>query len=315
MDQLDVSIIIVNWNTKQLLHNCIESIYEQAGDVDYEIIVVDNGSTDGSAEMVKNEFPEAILLENSRNRGFAAANNQAIAIASGKYVFLLNSDTIILEGAIEKLKFFADSYPEVAVVGPRVLNPDGTHQLSCFMFPSILNMLLSVTYLYKVFPHSRFFGRERMTWWDRSITREVEVVSGCAMFVRREAFEQVGVMDATFFMYAEETDWCYRFKKSGWKVVFAPLAEITHFGGQSTSQRPAAMTVELRKSILKFVKNHQGSTAYLIARFLTAFFFAIRLPVWSAAALLRPHRRGEATIKIRAYATGIKDVLFSQLDA
>lgn len=311
---MDVSVIIINWNTKEILRDCLTSVYEQAGDVDYEVIVVDNASTDGSVEMVKNDFEQAVLIENAENRGFATANNQGIAIAKGRYVLLLNSDTVVLDGAIARTVDFADAHPRAGVTGCRVLNPDRTLQSTCFMFPSVLNMFLSSTYLYKLFPRSRFFGRERMTWWDRNDTREVDVVTGCFMLVRREAIDQVGPMDERFFMYAEETDWCYRFKKSGWQIMFTPAAEIVHLGGQSTAKRPVAMIIQLRLSILKFVRKHSGWAVQLIARFLTALFFAVRLPVWFAM-VFRSRRRSEATIKMQAYSAGIVDALFGRIDS
>jgi GT2 family glycosyltransferase len=310
---VDVSVIIVNWNTKDLLRDCLKSVYQCAGAMDYKIIVVDNASTDGSVEMVKNDFKQVILIENSDNKGFAAANNQGMAVAKGRYMLLLNSDTVVLDNAISDMVRFADENPQAAVVGCRVLNPDRTLQRTCFMFPSVLNMLLSSTYLYKLFPKSRFFGREQMTWWDRNDIRQVDVVTGCFMLVRREAIEQVGTMDEQFFMYGEETDWCYRFREKGWKVMFAPVGEIIHFGGQSAAQKPVAMIVQLRLSILKFIKKHYSRSAYLIARFLVTLFFAIRLPVWLAVALFRPTKRAEAAIKMKAYSTGVVDVLFGQV--
>ncbi|MEJ2649477.1 MAG: glycosyltransferase family 2 protein, partial [Sedimentisphaerales bacterium] len=151
---MDVSIVIVNWNTKDLLRDCLKSIGENTREVDYEIVVVDNNSTDGSAQMVKDEFEHVLLISNSENRGFAAANNQAVKIAKGRYILLLNSDTIVLDQAIEKTVVFADKHPDTAVTGCRVLNPDGTLQKTCFMFPSILNMFLAGIYLYKLFPKS-----------------------------------------------------------------------------------------------------------------------------------------------------------------
>lgn len=307
---MDASIIIVNWNTKKLLKDCLESVYEQAADMDYEIIVVDNASTDGSKEMVRSDFPDVVLVENKENRGFAAANNQGIAVAGGRYVLLLNSDTIVLDDSVAKTVAFADAHPQAGVVGCRVLNPDGTLQPTCFMFPSVLNMLLSSTYLYKLFPRSRFFGRERMTWWDRNDVREVDVVTGCFMLVRREAIEQTGLLDEQFFMYAEETDWCYRFKKNGWKVMFAPAGEIIHYGGQSATQMPVAMIVQLRLSILKFIRKHYGRLSHFIARLLVAFFFAIRLPIWLAVSFLHPRDRSTAAVKMQAYSTGIIGALF-----
>ncbi len=222
MKQSEISIIIVNWNTRDVLCDCLRTLYQQAGGIDFEVIVVDNASTDSSAEMVKVRFPNVILIENHENRGFAAANNQGMAIARGRYVLLLNSDTVVPDDTMPKMVAFAYNHPEAAVVGCRVLNPDGTLQPTCFMFPSLLNMVLSSTYLYKLFPGSKFFGRERMTWWDRNDAREVDVVTGCFMLVRREAIEQIGLLDEYFFMYGEETDWCYRFKQAGWKVIFTP---------------------------------------------------------------------------------------------
>jgi GT2 family glycosyltransferase len=312
---MNVSIIIVNWNTKALLRDCLTSVYGQIRDVDCEIIVVDNASTDGSKEMIKNDFPKVVLIENPVNRGFAAANNQGIAVAKGRYVLLLNSDTVVLDNCIANMISFADAHPRAGVTGCRVLNADRTLQRTCFMFPSILNLFLSSSYLYKVFPKSRFFGRELMTWWNADDVREVDIVKGCFMLVRREAIEKVGGLDENFFMYAEETDWCYRFKKSGWKVMFAPAGEIIHYGGRSTTQVPVAMIVQLRLSILKFIKKHYGWPSHLIARFLVALFFAARLPIWLATALLRPAARAEAAVKMKAYSTGVVDALFGQISA
>lgn len=310
-----MSVIIVSWNTKDILRNCLRSIYEQDYDISLEVSVIDNASIDGSAEMVRKDFPQVSLIENSENRGFAAANNQGIAIAKGRYVLLLNPDTIILDNAIEKTLSFADADPESAVVGCRALNPDRTLQPTCFMFPSILNMLLSSTYLYKLFPKSRFFGRERMTWWDRNDIREVDVVTGCFMLVRREAIEQIGLLDERFFIYGEETDWCYRFKQAGCKVMFTPCAEIIHLGGQSTQKKATAMIVQLRKSILQFMKKHHGPFIYRIACLLTVIFLAVRLPIWSIMAFFQHSESSEAGIKKRAYCTGIVNILFNRNDS
>ncbi len=314
MSITDVSIIVVNWNTQDILRNCLKSIYEQGGEVALEVIVVDNASTDGSADMVRKDFPQVILIENSENRGFAAANNQGIAKAMGRYILLLNSDTVILDKAIEKTISFADAHPESAVVGCRVLNPDRTLQPTCFMFPSILNMLLLTTYLYKLFPKSRFFGRERMTWWSRNDIREVDVVTGCFMLVRCEAIEQVGLLDERFFIYGEETDWCCRFKNAGWKVMFTPYTNIIHLGGQSTQKKATAMVVQLRKSILQFMKKYHSPFIYRIACLLTVIFLAVRLPIWSVIAFFQRSESSEAAIKKRAYYTGIVNILFGRTD-
>lgn len=309
---MDVSVVIVNWNTKDVLHDCLKSVCEQTKDIDYEIIVVDNASTDGSGEMVRNEFRQIKVMENRTNRGFAAANNQGIAIAKGRYVLLLNSDTLVLDQAIAKMVSFADAYPETAVIGCRVLNPDKTLQPTCFMFPSILNMLLSTSYLYKLFPRSKFFGRESMTWWNRDDVREVDVVTGCFMLVRREAIKQVGMMDERFFIYGEETDWCYQFKQAGWKVVFAPVGEIIHFGGRSAKLHPGPVLLQLRGSILCFIKKHRSPTQYVLACVLVSAFFTLRVPVWAVLALLPGVKRKSAWQRCRLYSRGALFSLFKR---
>ncbi len=295
---MDVSIVIVNWNTREILRNCLASIYTQAADgIGFEVIVVDNASGDDSGAMVKKEFPEVVLIQNIINKGFAAANNQGIVVSHGRYVLLLNSDTIVLKDALTSAVAFADRNPEAAAVGCRVLNPDRSLQQTCFMFPSILNMILSTTYLYKLFPRSRFFGRERMSWWDRSDVREVDVVTGCFMMVRREAIDKVGVMDERFFMYGEETDWCCRFKKAGYKVLFTPFTGIIHYGGQSTRQAATRMIFFNKGGTLLFLKKHKGYFAYALACLLTALFLFLRVPYWLIRALASSNNRRSEHLK------------------
>ena len=303
---MDISIIIVNWNTRELLRDCIRSVYEQTVDVNFEVIVVDNASSDGSVGMLRSDFPQVYLIENKENRGFAAANNQAIAVSRGRYILLLNSDTVVLDRAIEKTISFADKNPQAGAIGCQVLNSDRTIQKTCFMFPSVLNMFLSSSYLYKLFPKNRFFGRERMTWWDRNNVREVDVITGCYMLIRREAIQQIGLMDEKFFMYGEETDLCYRLKKKGWKSLFVPTPQIIHYGGQSSKNIRSDMLVQLRVSILYFMKKHYTWLTYRIACFLVVVFFLTRLPVWICIAIFSNKRQEEAWNKVKAYTTGIQ---------
>lgn len=286
---MDVSTVIVNWNTCDILRDCLASLYANTRDVEFEVIVIDNASSDGSVDMVKSEFPQVKIIANAENRGFAAANNQGIAATEGRYVLLLNSDTVVLDGAIDKVVAFADTYPKAGITGCRVLNEDKTLQLSCFMFPSVLNVFLLTTYLYKLFPKSKFFGRSRMTWWDGSDIREVDVVTGCFMLVRQEAIKQVGMMDEGFFMYWEETDWCYRFKQAGWKVMFTPDAQIIHIGGVSSKQVKPKMVWHWRKSMLLFFKKHKSLLAYLSVWILIALFFLTRVPYWRLRGIVSKH--------------------------
>ena len=293
MTRMDVSVIIVNWNTRDILKDCLESVFSQTKGVTFEAIVVDNGSTDGSCEMVRRDFPQVVLIDNAENRGFAQANNQGILAARGRYYLLLNSDTLVLNDAISGTVSYADGHPDVAVVGCRLLNRDRSLQMSCFMYPSITNMVLAATHLCHLFPRNRVCGRERLTWWDWKDERDVEVVAGAFMLVRRDAVEQVGLMDTSFFMYAEETDWCYRFKQAGWRIVYTPASEIIHLGGASSSKVANKMLLQLRGSLLLFFRKHRGTVAYGAACLLLALHFALRTPYWLVRAAISPDKGGD----------------------
>jgi len=293
---VDVSVIIVAWNVRQLLHDCLKSVYEKTRDVDFEVIYVDNASEDGSVEMVKEQFAEVRIIENDKNKGFIKANNQGIEIAQGRYVLLLNSDTILLDNAIAKTVRFADANPDAAVFGCKVLNPDRTIQRTCFMYPSVLNMFLAATYLYKIFPKSRFFGREHMTWWGFDEARQVETICGCFSLVRKEAIDQVGLMDERYFVYGDDPDWCYRFKKAAWKVMFTPDGRIIHYGGQTTSQKARAFRLQLEGSKLIFMKLHRSKAAFPFACLMAALFFFLRVPYWLTVGLLR-RKEGRRSIE------------------
>jgi hypothetical protein len=301
---MDVSIIVVAWNVRDFVYNCLKSVFEETKGIKFEAIYVDNGSEDDSIEMVKNEFPEVKIIENSENLGFIKANNQGIKIARGRYVLLLNSDTIILDNAIAKTVGFADGHQEAAVVGCKVLNPDKSLQRSCFMYPSILNAFLSATYLYKVFPKSRFFAREEMTWWDFDDVREVETIKGCFSLVRMEAIKQVGLMDELLFVYGDDIDWCYRFVKKGWKVLFTPEQRIIHFGGQTTKKTVSKFQHQLFGSVLIFVKKHYSYPTFLVYRFLTSLHFFIRTPYWFIVGIAREKERENAFQLFRSYLLG-----------
>jgi GT2 family glycosyltransferase len=277
---MDVSIIVVAWNVKELLGKCLQSVYEHTQGITFEVIYVDNASADGSVDMVRSDFPEVRIIENPENRGFIKANNQAIELAQGRYVLLLNSDTVLLENTITKTVQFADAHPQAAVVGCRVLNPDLTLQQSCFRFYSTLNMLLDLTYLSRLFPTNRFFGRKIYGGWDYNSVREVDVVVGCFSLVRMAAIQQVGVMDERFFVYGDDIDWCRRFVKSGWKVMFTPVGRIIHYGGQTTKKEPNRFALQLHGAVLINVKTHYHWLTFLICRMLTACYFLERIPYW-----------------------------------
>jgi GT2 family glycosyltransferase len=291
----DVSIVIVNWNACNYLRDCVGSIIEQTK-ASFEVIVVDNASSDGSQAMLETEFPGVRTILNSANRGFAAGNNQGIKVARGRYVLLLNPDTLILDGAIDTCVAYADTLKDVGVLGCQVLEDETTIQKTCFKFPSPLNILLNALGLTAKFPKSRFFGRAKMGWWDRRDEREVDVVSGMFMLVRRQALERVGPMDERYFMFAEEADWCYRFWRMGWRCLFTPRARIMHLegGGRSTQRSPAVSTkmyVQLQKSLLLFHRKNRGLLSWTCAKLVYLAAMAYRLIVCALMTLLG---KGEA---------------------
>lgn len=285
---MDVSVIIVNWNTRDLLRGCLSSIFAGTTQIGVEVIVVDNASSDDSPRMVAAEFPGVRLIANAENRGFAAANNQGMRVARGKYVLLLNPDTVVLDRAIERVFAFADENPGIGCIGCQVLEAPNRIQQTCFRFPSPLNLLLSLSGLERAFPRSRFFGRYWMGDWDRRSQRDVDVVSGMFMFVRREVIEQVGLMDEDYFVYAEEADWCFRMRRAGWRCVFAPVGQILHLegGGKSSRQASVRMFVQMQKSLLLFHRKNRGWLAWQGARLIFIAAMAQRYCIWRLGALL-----------------------------
>ncbi|MGQ9457777.1 MAG: glycosyltransferase, partial [Anaerolineae bacterium] len=265
----DVSVIVVNWNTRDLLRECLASAVAQADDVALELLVVDNASTDGSAQMVRQEFPQARLWENAENRGFAAANNQAIAQAQGRYLFLLNSDASLRPGALRALVEFLDAHPEAAVAGPSVLNPDGTVQPSCFRFPTAWDVFCEMAFLSSLFPRSPLFNRRGMGGVDRRTVREVDWVLGAAMAVRREWAERVGGLDEGYFIYAEELDWCRRIREAGGRAFFFPGAEVVHHGGVSKARAKAAILPRAFASRFRYYERFHGKGYARLVRALT----------------------------------------------
>ncbi len=277
---MDLSIIIVSYNTRDMLKACLVSVYGETRGIEFEVIVVDNASTDGSVEMVRFDFPQARIIANTRNAGFAGGNNQGMAASHGDFFLLLNPDTVILDKAITKTLAFIRERKDIGVAGCRVWDADGSPQYTTFMYPRLVNMLLSATGLASVFRKNRFFGRAQMHWWDHNDTREVEVVAGCFMLVRRVVYEQLGGMDERFFMYAEETDWCLRMSRAGWKIVFYHEAEIVHLIGQSGAAAARDMRIERRKSMVKYYAKNRGALAAWVANAIFVFGDSVRLLAW-----------------------------------
>ena len=305
----DLSIIIVTWNARDVLLDCLASIETEilrrrdAGRIETETIVVDNGSADGTVEAVREKFPWAELCALPRNVGFAAGNNVGLRRAKGRHAVLLNSDTVVLADALECCVRYLDAHPEVGVVGPQLLNPDGSKQNCIHAFPSLATELvpkgLLETLLPKRFPSKRF---------EHAAPIEVDAVLGACLFVRREVWESVGLMPEDYFFFLEETDWCWRIRQAGWRVVHVPDAFVIHIHGWSTKKKvPASTRIEYQRSLYLFFRKHRSRAAlatvvawawlrgcfYALAGALPALFSARARERWRVRlAVLAWHLRG-----------------------
>jgi GT2 family glycosyltransferase len=302
----DVSIIIVNWNTKEYLRNCLDSIHQAISGIDAEIIVVDNASEDGSVEMVQMEFPSVKLINNCKNLGFAKANNIGIASSVGNYLCLINSDVIVDRNCIKELVGYLKKNKNVGMAGPTIKNSDGIVQTSCKDYPTLWNMFSRTMALDRLFPNSQLFGGRMMTYWTHDAIQSVEVLSGCFWCVRREALDSVGMLDENFFLYAEDIDWCKRYRDAGWDVVFYPGAEATHFGGASSANAPIRFYIEMHKADLQYWEKHHGKFKRYIYNSNLYLFHFIRIVANSVLYVFPIRIKEERLFKIKRSAGCIK---------
>ncbi len=266
----DVSIVIVSFNTRDVLRECLQSVYRETGELRIQIIIVDNGSTDGSAEMVGREFPEVLLIQSKVNLGFGGANNVAFESSQGRYIVLLNSDAFLMPGSLQRSVRYMDQNPGVGLGGGRLVGRDGSRQPSARMFPSVLSDLIVLSGLAARFPKSQFFGRLDRTWADEMQAAEVDWVPGAYSIIRAEALAKVGGFDSRFFLYYEEVDLCKRLKKKGYSIWYWPDIVVIHIGGESSrqikslelSQTGAQLTLWRMRSMLLYYRKHHGLVAH-----------------------------------------------------
>ncbi|MHC5025253.1 MAG: glycosyltransferase family 2 protein [Planctomycetota bacterium] len=282
-----ISFIVVSWNTRDMLLALLQRLEAIP---DSETVVVDNASSDGSADAVAADAPNVTLIRNDSNAGFAAGVNLGLGAARHPLVLLVNTDAVVDAEAIDTLRAYADAHPEAGIIGPRVLNEDRTIQSSCWRFPSLLNLFLLASCLYRVFPNSGFWNRERPAARLAS-AGPVDAVSGCAFLVRRTLLERIGTLDESFFMYAEDTDLCLRAWQAGCEVHYTPDAEIVHACGGSSKRASSRMAIEYRRSILRFFDKHGGRARTEAARLLLLLFVVVRMPVWGMRSLIGSERR------------------------
>ena len=278
---MKLSIIIVNWNTGDLLRQCLHSIADTTREwpVDtVETFVVDNASQDDSLSLARSEHPWVQFVENKENVGFAGGNNQAFPLCSGQYVLLLNPDTKLMSGALETLVAFMDVHPEVGVCGPLLLNADGSLQSSCSPMLTPGREFWRLTFLDRLWPRATYPQHR----WDRESPRQVEVIKGACLFLRQKALDQVGVLDERYFMYTEEIDLCYRLMQVGWQLYWVPGAQVIHYGEASSKQAAAAMYLQLYRSKAQFYRKFGGHRRATLFKILLAFAY---VPRWVVAVL------------------------------
>jgi N-acetylglucosaminyl-diphospho-decaprenol L-rhamnosyltransferase len=255
----DLTVSIVNHNHRDLLRDCLRSIFAGSR-LALEVFVVDYRSTDGSRAMVRAEFPQTTLIEVNELAGYSANHNRALRRARGRHVAVLNDDLVVYPGALDQLVAYLDAHPQVAAVGPQVVQTDGhTVQLeSGRCFPTLWTECCRIAGLDRRFPHSVLLGGVNLGHWSHADTRQVDCLLGACMVVRAEALAHVGLMDEGYFMYGEDVDWPYRLRQIGWQIVFVHNARVLHYGGQSTQHRPLWLTVEALRSQYRFFYKHYG---------------------------------------------------------
>ncbi len=272
-----VSVIIVNWNTSALLDRCLSALYGGADGFDLDVWVVDNASSDDSVAFTRNKFPQVKILENQENLGFARANNLGIKASRGEYILLLNTDAFLFEGTLAALVRRMEEYADTGAASCKLLYEDGSLQRSCQSFPTVATELWQCLYLDKLFPESRVFGKYMMTYWPMDDFREVDVVMGACMLLRRKALDEIGLLDESFFMYSEEVDLCYRLKKAGWKVRYVPEVQATHIWGGSSRQVPVETMLRLYKSRVQFFRKHYGVVSATFLKLVLYFESVLRI--------------------------------------
>ena len=256
-DSVDLSIVIVSLNAEIVLQECLSSL-KRGVHVSHEIIVVDNGSVDGTADMLGAQFPNVVLIHNSRNEGFVRATNQALSVARGRYYLLLNPDTIVMPGATDALLSLMRCTPGAGIVGPKVLNRDGTFQPQCKRgVPTPLAAFGYFSGLGHLFPENRKLNQYLLSYLDQDAASPVYAVSGCCLLARREMVKQVGFLDEVYFAYGEDLDWCHRAHEAGWSVHYEPTARIVHLGGQGGSAaQPGRALYHWHRSMWIFYRKH-----------------------------------------------------------
>ena len=296
---LDLSVIIVNWNVKELLRECLNSIQGQFGDLNGEVIVVDSASSDGSQAMVKEEFPWVRLIASDENLGYPRGNNLGITASSGRHVLILNPDTVLLNNTLPVMVDYLNNHIDVGVVGPQLLNPDGSVQSSRRRFPTLLTGLFESTWLEPLVPDS-LLSRYYVLDLPDDEENDVDWVTGACMMVPRRILDHVGLFDEAYFMYSEELDLCRRVCVAGWRIVYLPEAQVVHHVGKSSEQAVTARHVNFQQAKLRYFRKHHGRLAAGTLRLFLLANYAWQIALEGAKGLLG-HKRALRRQRIHSY--------------
>ncbi len=301
----DVSVIILNWNTRDMLADCLDTLINNAGKLTLELIVIDNASTDGSQAMLRQRFPQVRLIANEANVGFARGNNQGMAISQGRYALLLNSDAFITPGSLESLIQLADAQPRAGIIGAQLRNADGTFQASYTPFPTLWQEFMILSGLGRLI-YDRWYPSRGPE--EANGPQIIDYVEGACLLVRLEAFKETKGLDEGFFMYAEEVDWCYTMRQKDWQVWYQPAAKITHLGGASSQGRRTQREGDLYRSRVRFFRKHYGAGAAQWLKLLIYGLTAVKIVVHALLKFFSGGRRGRPIISLKHLAAELKEV-------
>ena len=308
-----VSVVIVSWNASDYLVRCLRSLSHEVCRFPMEIIVVDNGSTDDSAVLVAELFPHVHLIRSPENLGFARASNLGAVVGRGRYLCFVNSDVEVLPDCITRLVTYCEGEPGVGMVGPRIRGGDGKLQRTCRGFPTIWNMTCRMLALDTLFPRAKAFTGYSLLHWPQDELRSVEVLSGCFWLVRQDALTTVGMLDESFFMYGEDLDWCLRFRKAGWTVVFLPEAEAVHHGGASSANAPVRFYVEKQRADLRYWAKHHSPAARAAYFLISCSHMVTRAVGYAVVGICRRHGAGEHHQKVHRSLACLKWLLTGRM--
>jgi GT2 family glycosyltransferase len=308
--QIDISVVIVAWNAKHYLDLCLESLAKDPPRRSMEVLVVDNASGDDTIEMVESKYPWVKLIKSKENLGFAKGNNVAIRQAAGRYVALVNPDVIVFPGCLDALADFLDENPHVGNAGPRVFNPDMTQQSTCRRFPTLWNNFCSATRLESMFKGRKFFAGEHMFYFAHDRTLAVDVIVGCFSTIRREALDEVGLLDEGLFMYGDDVDWCRRARNAGWQCVFYPGAQAIHDRGKTTAPFPEHFAVAQQRSVLRYWTKHHSFLGVLGIRTIMLCHHLLRYLTAAVGNLVRSQKGSANEVRKRVSGACLRQLLF-----